>query len=48
MDRLATPLSSSPRALAHLDADHIQDNDFRQNNTFFYFAQLEQPRRGSS
>ena len=26
-----------------LETDYIQDNDFRQSNTFFYFTQLEQP-----
>src|SRR2546425_8404298 len=24
-----------------LERDYIQDNDFRQNNTFFYFTELE-------
>ena len=24
-----------------LEADYVQDNDFRQNNTFFYFTELE-------
>jgi len=26
-----------------LERDYIQDNDFRQSNTFFYFTQLETP-----
>jgi Xaa-Pro aminopeptidase len=26
-----------------IETDYIQDNDFRQSNTFFYFTQLEQP-----
>jgi Xaa-Pro aminopeptidase len=26
-----------------VETDYIQDNDFRQSNTFFYFTQLEQP-----
>src|SRR5881296_1251439 len=24
-----------------LERDYVQDNDFRQNNTFFYFTELE-------
>ena len=27
----------------NVETDYIQDNDFRQSNTFFYFTQLEQP-----
>jgi hypothetical protein len=25
----------------NLERDYVQDNDFRQDNTFFYFTQLE-------
>jgi Xaa-Pro aminopeptidase len=42
--RLGEAVALIPAArLRDIETDYIQDNDFRQSNTFFYFTQLEQP-----
>ncbi|MBI4543357.1 MAG: aminopeptidase P N-terminal domain-containing protein [Gemmatimonadetes bacterium] len=44
MDRLGDGIVLIPAARGrNLEQDYIQDNDFRQHNTFFYFTQLESP-----
>lgn len=44
MDRLGDAVVLVPAARSrNLETDYLQDNDFRQSNTFFYLTQLEQP-----
>ena len=44
MDRLGDAVVVVPAARErNAETDYLQDNDFRQSNTFFYFTQLEQP-----
>jgi Xaa-Pro aminopeptidase len=44
LDRLGDAVVIIPASRGrNLETDYIQDNDFRQSNTFFYFTQLEQP-----
>jgi len=44
LDRLGDALAIVPAARArNAETDYLQDNDFRQSNTFFYFTALEQP-----
>jgi len=43
-DRLGDAVVLVPASRGrNVEADYIQDNDFRQSNTFFYFSELEQP-----
>jgi len=44
LGRLGEAVAVIPAARERdVETDYIQDNDFRQSNTFFYFTQLEQP-----
>jgi len=44
MDRLGEAVALVPASRSRdSETDYVQDNDFRQNNTFFYLTQLEQP-----
>jgi Xaa-Pro aminopeptidase len=44
LDRLGDAVVVIPAARErNAETDYLQDNDFRQSNTFFYFTQLEQP-----
>ena len=44
MDRLGDAVALVPASRSRdAETDYVQDNDFRQNNTFFYLTQLEQP-----
>ena len=45
MERLGDAVVVIPASRGrNAETDYVQDNDFRQSNTFFYFTQLEQPR----
>ncbi len=42
LNRIGRGVALIPAAHARdLEADYVQDNDFRQHNTFFYFTELE-------
>ena len=44
MERLGDAVVLVPASRGrNVETDYIQDNDFRQSNTFFYLTQLEQP-----